>query len=135
MNAYTYAKLAHVLSAVLAMGLATACAVLARRTSGVPLRALRSLVRLASVGFVFMVASGLLLDYLVAGAFHATRWFRIGFGWTVAAGIILGYAQRVIARGIAEKLDPKPAHRRLWVASSLALACVAMAVAVMVRKP
>jgi hypothetical protein len=135
MNAYTYAKLAHVLIAVLAMGLATACAVLARRTSGVPLRALRSLVRLASAGLVLMIASGVLLDYLAAGAFHATRWFRIGFGCTVAAGITLGYARGMIARGIAEKLEPERAHRRLLVASSFALACVAMAVAMMVRKP
>lgn len=135
MTAYAFAKLAHVLIAVLAMGLVTAGTILARASSGVSPMALRPVVRWASVGLLLMVVSGLLLDYFVAGALHTTRWFRIGFAWTVAAGVALVYARRVIARAIAEKLDVERARRRLLLASWVAFACVAATVAVMVRKP
>jgi len=82
-----------------------------------------------------MVASGLLLDYLLAGALHATRWFRIGIGWTIAAGVAVGYSLRVIARAKAGKLDAEQARRRLLLPSWVAFACVAATVAIMMRKP
>ncbi len=125
MTSYTLAKLVHVLTAVLAMGLVTAAAILARTVAS---SAIRSLLRVATAGLVMMIGSGLVLDHLVGGAYHAERWFRIGLGWTLAAGAALGYAQLAIAR----KPDPR---RRVLVASWLALACIATVVVVMVRRP
>jgi hypothetical protein len=135
MTVYAVTKLAHVLIAVLAIGLVTSGTILARASSGVPSIALRPVVRWAMVGILLMVASGLLLDYLLAGALHATRWFRIGIGWTIAAGVAVGYSLRVIARARAGKLGAEHARRRVLLASWVAFACVAATVAVMVRKP
>ncbi len=125
MTSYTLAKLVHVLTAVLAMGLVTAAALLARSVAP---NALRVMLRGATAGLVVMIGSGLVLDHLVGGAYHAERWFRIGLGWTVAAGVALGYAQLAIAR----RPDPR---RRVLIASWVALACVATVVVVMVRRP
>lgn len=135
MTVYAATKLAHVLIAVLAIGLVTAGTILARASSGVPPIALRPVVRLAMVGILLMLASGLLLDHLVAGALHATRWFRMGIGWTIAAGVAVSYSLRAIARASAGTLDAEHARRRLLLASWVAFACVGAAVAVMVRKP
>ncbi|NVB84825.1 MAG: hypothetical protein HOV81_41025 [Kofleriaceae bacterium] len=132
MTAYALVKLAHVMIAVLAMGLVTAGAILSRAASGIPPTALRPVVRLAMVGILLMLASGVLLDYLLAGALHAATWFRIGMAWTVAAGVAIGYSLRVMARAT---VDSERARRRLQIASWVAFVCIAATAAVMVRKP
>src|SRR3954469_12769962 len=104
MTVYAATKLAHVLIAVLAVGLVTAGTILARGSSGVPPIALRPIVRWAMVGILLMLASGLLLDHLLAGALHKMSWFRMGIGWTIAAGVAVGYSLRVVARASAGKL-------------------------------
>lgn len=135
MNAYALTKLAHVLTAVLSMGLVTAGLFLARASSGVPPIALRPLVRGAMLGLLLMLASGMLLDHLAAGALHGLRWFRMGMAWTVGAGVAVGYSRYVLARAIGGKLDAGRARQRLLLASYVAFACVATTVVVMVVRP
>jgi hypothetical protein len=135
MTTYAFVKLAHVMTAVIAMGLVTAAVILSRASAGISAAALRPIVRGAAAGLLLMLVTGALMDYLVAGAWHGTRFFRIGVGWTLATGACLGYSRRTLARATTGTLDAERARRRLLVASSIALACVVMTVGVMVRRP
>jgi hypothetical protein len=134
MTAYAFVKLVHVMTAVVAMGLVTAAVILARASADISAAALRPIVRAAAAGLLLMVVTGGLMDYLVAGAWHGTKFFRIGAGWTLATGACLGYSQSTLARARAGKLDAERARRRLLIASSIALACVVATVGVMVRR-
>ena len=135
MDAYVLAKLAHVLTAVLAVGLVTSGALLLHARGGVAPETLRPIVIVVAVGLLVMVASGLVMDRLVGGAWHETRWFRIGFGWTIAAALAVAYAGRTLRRLRRGSVDGERARRRVRVAMTIAVACVAAAVIVMVRRP
>lgn len=135
MTAYAFVKLAHVVTAVVAMGLVTAAGILARASAGISATALRPIVRGAAVGLLLMLVTGGLMDYLLGGAWHGTRFFRIGVGWTLATGACLGYSTRTLARARAGTLDADRARARVLIASCIAVACVIATVGVMVRRP
>lgn len=135
MTAYAFTRLVHVLVAILGMGSITAGAVLARPGSGLTPIALRSLVRLASAAMGLMLLSGILLDYLAAGAFHHQNWFRLAMVATVGCGVAIGVARRTIGQAVAGKVESDRAMGRVSGAIWIAVALVAFIVVLMVRRP
>lgn len=135
MTAYACTRLVHVVVAVLGIGSVTAGAILARPSNGLPPTALRSLIRLAGVSLLLMFVSGGMLDHFAAGAWHHVTWFRLAAVATVASGIALGIARRIIGQAIAGKADADRAVQRARGAMWVAFALVTLVVILMVRKP
>jgi hypothetical protein len=105
MMLYPLAVTAHVVVAVLAIGLVGAVPLTARLAarSAEPFAAARrllgALLRSIQVGFSLMVLTGVLLDVSVAGAFHRTGWFKASMAALVLAGFTHARARAALRRG------------------------------------
>jgi hypothetical protein len=138
---FAVAKLVHVLTAVLAIGLVGAIpltARLARRSDDAQAgaeRVLGALLRAVQLGLVAMLVTGGLLDHAAAGAFHHTGWFRASIAVIVVLGGALARARAVLRRGFAPGGVRISALARIeqwgWAMSAL----VALTIVLMQMKP
>jgi hypothetical protein len=107
MMLYAVAIVAHVLVAVLAIGLVGAVPLTARlaRRSAVPFAGaetlLGALLRATQVGFALMVLTGVLLDLSAAGAFHRTGWFKASIVALAVTGFAHARARTALRRANA----------------------------------
>jgi hypothetical protein len=120
---YAVAIVAHVVVAVLAIGLVGAIPITARwarrsEASGTDV-VLATLLRAVQVGFALMLVTGLLLDLSVEGAFHRTGWFKVSMGLLVVVGVSLGRTRaslvRAVAPGSKRDVDLGRVERWGWV--------------------
>lgn len=101
---YVVAIVAHVLVAVLAIGLVGAIpltARLARLSSGKVVgseRVLAALLRATQIGFVAMLLTGVLLDLSAAGAFHRAAWFKAAIAVLVLTGFAHARARAALRK-------------------------------------
>jgi hypothetical protein len=104
---YAFAIAAHVVTAVLAIGLVGAIPLAARvaaqaaEPSPGAERLLHVLLRFTQVGFVVMVVTGGLVDVSVGGVFHGAGWFRASIAVLLFTGFAHARARRALRRGNA----------------------------------
>jgi len=100
---------AHVLVATLGLGSIAAVAIVAatarrvERGSTGALIWIGPLLRCSALSLAAMMATGILLDRTVAGAFSAAWWFRGAALLLVATGVLQAQARRAVRRGIAKE--------------------------------
>ena len=116
-NLYTSVSVVHVLAAVLGLGSITSAGIVAttaRRTQQVAMASiwLFPLLRYATFSLVTMLATGVLLDFVAAGAFSGAWWFR-GFVLLLATGILNGVMRRAIRAAPAHSEGEAPVLRRV----------------------
>jgi hypothetical protein len=94
----------HVVVAVLGMGSLLSVAIVAstaRRRAGTSADAvtwLRPLLRYSAFSLAAMLVTGILMDVVIAGAFHQRWWFRGSVLLLVATGAMTGQARRMLRR-------------------------------------
>jgi uncharacterized membrane protein len=132
---YAVAIVAHVVVAVLAVGLVGAIPIMARwaRRTEAPGTdvVLATLLRAVQIGFGLMLVTGVLLDLSVDGAFHRTGWFKVSMGLLVVVGVSLGRTRaslrRAVAPGGQRDVDLGRVERWGWVmCAGVALVTVLM---------
>lgn len=131
MTPYLFMRLIHVGVAVVGLGVVVAVGLLARDRAQVQLAALRPLLRVAAAALGLVFVSGIGLDLLADRAFDRSPWFRAAALSLVACGAAIGWARRVLARGLDGRLDPSRARVRIARAAWLACALVAWIVFLM----
>ena len=102
---YETAVVLHVLVAVLLIGLCGAIPVVARAALVGSERILGTLVRALQIGLLAMLLTGVLIDVSVAGAFHATGWFRGSVALWIVVGICVGRTRGALRRGALPRVE------------------------------
>ena len=138
---FTSLLVTHVLVAVLGLGSIASVAIVAATTR----RAARGstgasvwlgpLLRCSALSLAAMLATGLLLDLTVAGAFSAAWWFRGSALLIVATGVLQAQARRALRRGLPNEDFGETVLRRVeWIAYGM-WALIAVIVVLMEVKP
>ena len=133
--------IAHVLIAVLGLGSIASVAIVsatARRVghgSIAVLPWLGPLLRYATISLVAVLATGVLLDVTVGGAFHAAWWLRGSALLLVASGLLLALGRRAVRRGLAKQDDSDLVLRRVERIGYAVCFLVAIIVVLMLSKP
>ncbi len=129
MSAFSLLLALHVAVAVAGTGLSGAIplgARAARRAGTDAPPGFRSLLAYNRAALALMLLSGVALEILAHGAFHATGWFQISFALLVVAGFAVARCQRALRRRAFDAIE-----RWGWTAV-IAVSCIAV---LMVLKP
>jgi len=116
---FTTTLVAHVLIAVLGLGLVVSIAIVAAlarkggRDWAEVLPWLIPLLRCSAFSLGAMLATGILLDLAAKGAFHESWWFRGSALLLVATGALHGQARRTVRLSKVEKASSEMVLRRI----------------------
>ena len=138
---HTPLLIAHVLVAVLGLGSITAVAILARGArqgspnSTVVLPYFVSLLRLATLSLVVVLATGILLDVIVGGAFRTALWLRASAVLLVTTGVLLAGARRMLRHGLRRNDGVDRILRQIQWISYAMCTLIALIVSLMLAKP
>lgn len=135
MNAYAFFRLAHVICAVLGLGLLLATALLSRSERTTTPGELLVLSRWSSVGLVVMLVTGIAMNVLAKGLFGPQIWFGLSVASLFVTGAVVGITRRRINKWVAGDVDPALARRFVARASWLACALIAWITVLMELKP
>ena len=135
MNAYAYFRLAHVVCAVLGLGLLLATALLSRSERATAPGELLVLSRWSSVGLVVMLLTGIAMNVSAKGMYGQQPWFGLSVVSLVVTGAVVGITRRRIRKWIAGDVDPSLARRFIGRASWIACGLIAWITVLMELKP
>jgi hypothetical protein len=135
MNAYAYFRLAHVICAVLGLGLLFATALLSRSERTTTPGELLVLSRWSSIGLIVMLLTGIGMNVSAKGLYGKQAWFGLSVLSLVATGAVVGIARRRIRKWMSGDVEAAPARRFVGRAAWLACGLVVWITILMELKP